>query len=132
MQRRTGPDVGTQLDLPDLLSVLDAQRIRVGLARGQPARVTHVGEPKPLRVVDELAIPVGPTWWLDLRGPPDLDLQALGAFLDGVRHGAGECATYPADPPEANASPSQKPYSLARPLAVSEKVAVPLSAATTR
>jgi hypothetical protein len=36
------------------------------------------------------------------------------------------------EPPEANASPSQKPYSAEMPLAMSEKVAVPLSAATTR
>ncbi len=40
--------------------------------------------------------------------------------------------SYPAEPPEAKASPSQKPYSAASALAVSEKVAVPLSAATTR
>ncbi len=38
----------------------------------------------------------------------------------------------PALPPDANASPSQKPYSSATPFAVSENVAVPLSAATTR
>ncbi len=40
--------------------------------------------------------------------------------------------SYPAEPPEAKASPSQNPYSAAIPLARSEKVAVPLSAATTR
>ena len=40
--------------------------------------------------------------------------------------------TAPADPPEANASPSQKPYSADSSLAMSENVAVPLSAATTR
>ncbi len=40
--------------------------------------------------------------------------------------------SYPAEPPEANASSSQKPYSAETPLAMSEKVAVPLSAATTR
>ena len=40
--------------------------------------------------------------------------------------------SYPDDPPEANASPSQKPYSPATSFAMSEKVAVPLSAATTR
>ena len=40
--------------------------------------------------------------------------------------------SYPAEPPEANASPSQKSYSAAMALAMSEKVAVPLSAATTR
>ena len=37
--------------------------------------------------------------------------------------------SYPPEPPEANASPSQKSYSPAIALAVSEKVAVPLSAA---
>ena len=40
--------------------------------------------------------------------------------------------SYPDEPPLANASPSQKSYSAATPLAMSEKVAVPLSAATTR
>ena len=40
--------------------------------------------------------------------------------------------SYPADPPEAKASPSQKSYSAAMELARSENVAVPLSAATTR
>ena len=40
--------------------------------------------------------------------------------------------SYPVDPPEANASPSQKPYSAEIAFAVSENVAVPLSAATTR
>jgi hypothetical protein len=40
--------------------------------------------------------------------------------------------SYPADPPDANASPSQKPYSSAISLAMSLNVAVPLSAATTR
>ena len=38
----------------------------------------------------------------------------------------------PAEPPDANAASSQTPYSAAMPLAMSEKVAVPLSAATTR
>jgi hypothetical protein len=38
----------------------------------------------------------------------------------------------PLEPPEANASPSQKRYSSATAFAVSENVAVPLSAATTR
>jgi hypothetical protein len=36
------------------------------------------------------------------------------------------------EPPEAKASPSQKPRSIAIALATSEKVAVPLSAATTK
>ena len=40
--------------------------------------------------------------------------------------------SYPTEPPEAKASPSQNPYSAATPLAMSENVAVPLSAATTR
>src|SRR4249920_2348568 len=40
--------------------------------------------------------------------------------------------SYPVDPPEANASPSQYPYSAEMAFAVSENVAVPLSAATTR
>ena len=40
--------------------------------------------------------------------------------------------SYPFEPPEAKASSSQKPYSAATALAVSEKGAVPLSAATTR
>ena len=40
--------------------------------------------------------------------------------------------SYPAEPPDANASPSQKPLSTEIWLAMSEKVAVPLSAATTR
>ncbi len=40
--------------------------------------------------------------------------------------------SYPAEPPDANASPSQNPYSSEIALAMSEKVAVPLSAATTR
>ena len=40
--------------------------------------------------------------------------------------------SYPALPPEANASPSQKPYSAEISLAMSLNVAVPLSAATTR
>ncbi len=40
--------------------------------------------------------------------------------------------SYPCEPPEAKASPSQKPYSAATALAVSERCAVPLSAATTR
>ena len=40
--------------------------------------------------------------------------------------------SYPTDPPEAKASPSQKPRSKAILLAMSEKVAVPLSAATTK
>ena len=40
--------------------------------------------------------------------------------------------SYPAEPPEANASPSQKPYEPATSLAMSLNVAVPLSAATTR
>src|SRR5208283_3323454 len=40
--------------------------------------------------------------------------------------------SYPADPPEAKASPSQNPYSSTIALAKSEKVAVRLSAATTR
>ena len=40
--------------------------------------------------------------------------------------------SYPTEPPEANASPSQNPYSFATPFAMSENVAVPLSAATTR
>ena len=40
--------------------------------------------------------------------------------------------SYPTEPPEAKASSSQKPYSAAKPLAISEKVAVPLSAATTK
>ena len=40
--------------------------------------------------------------------------------------------SYPCEPPEANASPSQNPYAFAISLATSEKVAVPLSAATTR
>ena len=40
--------------------------------------------------------------------------------------------SYPAEPPEANASPSQKPYSAEIALATSENFAVPLSAATTR
>ena len=40
--------------------------------------------------------------------------------------------SYPFEPPEAKASSSQKPYSVAIALAVSEKGAVPLSAATTR
>ncbi len=40
--------------------------------------------------------------------------------------------SYPTDPPEANASSSQNPYSAATAFAVSENVAVPLSAATTR
>ncbi len=40
--------------------------------------------------------------------------------------------SYPLDPPEANASPSQNPWSREIALAMSEKVAVPLSAATTR
>ena len=39
--------------------------------------------------------------------------------------------SYPAEPPEAKASPSQKPYSAETALAMSENVAVPLSAATT-
>ena len=39
--------------------------------------------------------------------------------------------SYPCEPPEAKASPSQKPYSAEMPLAMSEKVAVPLSAAAT-
>ena len=38
----------------------------------------------------------------------------------------------PAEPPEANASPSQNPYSADKALAMSEKSAVPLSAATTK
>src|SRR3954447_17257634 len=40
--------------------------------------------------------------------------------------------SYPTEPPDANASPSQNPYSFATPFAMSENVAVPLSAATTR
>ncbi|MGD0090248.1 MAG: hypothetical protein ABSE73_10030 [Planctomycetota bacterium] len=40
--------------------------------------------------------------------------------------------SYPSEPPEAKASPSQKPRAFAISFAVSEKVAVPLSAATTR
>ena len=40
--------------------------------------------------------------------------------------------SYPALPPDANASPSQKPYWAETRLAVSERCAVPLSAATTR
>ncbi|CAB4852455.1 unannotated protein [freshwater metagenome] len=40
--------------------------------------------------------------------------------------------SYPTDPPEAKASPSQKPQDKAISLAISLKVAVPLSAATTR
>ncbi len=40
--------------------------------------------------------------------------------------------SYPCEPPEANASPSQYPYLADISLATSEKVAVPLSAATTR
>ena len=40
--------------------------------------------------------------------------------------------SYPAEPPEAKASPSQKPRAVETSLAMSEKVAVPLSAATTR
>ncbi len=40
--------------------------------------------------------------------------------------------SYPAEPPEANASPSQYWYSAEIALAISENVAVPLSAATTR
>ncbi len=40
--------------------------------------------------------------------------------------------SYPTEPPEANASPSQKPYSAEIEFARSENVAVPLSAATTR
>ena len=38
----------------------------------------------------------------------------------------------PAEPPEANASPNQKPEETAIEFAMSENVAVPLSAATTR
>ena len=40
--------------------------------------------------------------------------------------------SYPAEPPDANASPSQNPYCLEIAFAMSENVAVPLSAATTR
>ncbi len=40
--------------------------------------------------------------------------------------------SYPSEPPEAYASPSQKPYSALTALAVSDRWAVPLSAATTR
>ena len=40
--------------------------------------------------------------------------------------------SYPADPPDANASPSQNPYFREISFAMSENVAVPLSAATTR
>ena len=40
--------------------------------------------------------------------------------------------SYPAEPPDANASPNQKPYSSEIALAMSENVAVPLSAATTK
>ena len=40
--------------------------------------------------------------------------------------------SYPAEPPDAKASSSQYPYSCALALAMSENVAVPLSAATTR
>ena len=40
--------------------------------------------------------------------------------------------SYPTLPPDANASPSQKPYWEETRLAVSERWAVPLSAATTR
>jgi hypothetical protein len=39
--------------------------------------------------------------------------------------------SYPAEPPEANASPSQKLCAVEISLAMSENVAVPLSAATT-
>ena len=40
--------------------------------------------------------------------------------------------SYPAEPPDAKASSSQYSYSCALALAMSENVAVPLSAATTR
>ena len=40
--------------------------------------------------------------------------------------------SYPTEPPDAKASPSQKPYFPATPFAMSENEAVPLSAATTR
>ena len=40
--------------------------------------------------------------------------------------------SYPAEPPDANASPSQNRFRTEISLAMSENVAVPLSAATTR
>ena len=49
-----------------------------------------------------------------------------------ARRDAERLVVEPLEPPDANASPSQKPYSIAIALAVSESAAVPLSAATTR
>ena len=51
---------------------------------------------------------------------------------DAVRLVTEVATTLFTDPPDAKASPSQKPYDWAIPLAMSEKEAVHLSAATTR
>ncbi len=67
-----------------------------------------------------MSLPISRKWRWTLTQPPR---AVMPIFL----------WSYPAEPPEAKASPSQKSYSVwATELARSEKVAVPLSAATTR
>ena len=61
-----------------------------------------------------------PTWSNSLSGEQIVQVTAYVMSLQGT------------DPPDAKASPSQWPCASAISLAMSEKVAVPLSAATTR